>query len=67
MPTLRDIPNPRVDQYGRVETLGWVLPIDDTSFRIYTAGRVRSTGEIARQRSRLNGKLWEALTPDEHH
>jgi hypothetical protein len=27
---------------------------------------VRANGEIARQRSRLNGKLWEALTPDEH-
>jgi hypothetical protein len=48
------------------KTIGWVLPIDDAHFRIYTAGRVRDTGEIARQRSRLNGKLWEALTPDEH-
>jgi phenylpropionate dioxygenase-like ring-hydroxylating dioxygenase large terminal subunit len=66
MPTLRVIPNPRVEQYARVETVGWVLPIDDTHFRIYTAGRVRGSGEIARQRSRLNGKLWEALTPDEH-
>ena len=66
LPTLRVIPNPRVAQYARVETIGWVLPIDDTSFRIYTAGRVRSPGEIASVRSRLNGKLWEALTPDEH-
>jgi hypothetical protein len=66
IPTLRVIPNPRVDRYGRVETIGWVLPLDDTHFRIYTAGRVRDTGDIARQRSRLDGKLWEALTPDEH-
>jgi len=66
LPTLRVIPNPRVEGYGRVETIGWVLPIDDTSFRIYTAGRVRSTGDMARVRSRLNGKLWEELTEAEH-
>src|SRR5262249_10757769 len=59
LPTLRVVPNPRVAQYARVETIGWVLPIDDTSFRIYTAGRVRSPGEIAAVRSRLHGKLWE--------
>ncbi|HKW94390.1 MAG TPA: aromatic ring-hydroxylating dioxygenase subunit alpha [Methylomirabilota bacterium] len=66
LPTLRVIPNPRVAQYARVETIGWVLPIDDTSFRIYTAGRVRTPGEIAAVRSRLNGKLWEELSAEEH-
>jgi phenylpropionate dioxygenase-like ring-hydroxylating dioxygenase large terminal subunit len=66
VPTLRVIPNPRVGSYSRVETIGWVLPIDDTRFRIYTAGRVRAPGEIVAQRSRSNGKLWEELTPEEH-
>ncbi len=66
LPTLRIIPNPRVDAYQRVETIGWVLPIDDTNFRIYTAGRVRKSGEIATRRSKLNGKLWEHLTEEEH-
>src|SRR6185369_9214586 len=66
LPTLLVIPNPRIEGYGRVETIGWVLPIDDTSFRIFTAGRVRSAGDIARVRSRLNGKLWEDLTEAEH-
>ena len=66
LPTLRVIPNPRVEGYGRVETIGWVLPIDDTHFRIYTAGRVRSSGDMVRVRSRLNGKLWEELTEAEH-
>jgi phenylpropionate dioxygenase-like ring-hydroxylating dioxygenase large terminal subunit len=66
LPTLRVIPNPRVDGYGRVETIGWVLPMDDTHFRIYTAGRVRRAGDIARQRSRLNGKMWEELSEEEH-
>jgi nitrite reductase/ring-hydroxylating ferredoxin subunit len=66
LPTLRVIPNPKVGRYGRVESIGWVLPIDDTSFRIYTAARVREPGELSRMRSRLNGKLWEELTEEEH-
>jgi phenylpropionate dioxygenase-like ring-hydroxylating dioxygenase large terminal subunit len=66
LPTLRVIPSPRMGRYGRVESLGWVLPIDDHSFRIYVAGRVREAGELFRMRSRLNGKLWEELTPQEH-
>jgi hypothetical protein len=66
LPTLRVIPNPRVAQYARVESIGWVLPHDDTSFRIYTAGRVRAAGELGSVRSRLDGKLWEELTEAEH-
>ena len=66
LPTLRVIPSPRVGRYGRVESLGWVLPIDDHSFRIFVVGRVREKGDLVRMRSRLNGKLWEELTPEEH-
>ena len=66
LPTLRVIPNPRIGSYGRVESIGWVLPIDDHHFRIYVAGRVKASGDLVRMRSRLNGKLWEDLTPEEH-
>ena len=66
LPTLRVIPSPRIGRYGRVESIGWVLPIDDHSFRIYVVGRVRDVGELYRMRSRLNGKLWEELTEEEH-
>ena len=66
LPTLRVIPSPRVGRYGPVESIGWVLPIDDHSFRIYVVGRVRQEGELTRMRSRLNGKLWEELTEAEH-
>jgi phenylpropionate dioxygenase-like ring-hydroxylating dioxygenase large terminal subunit len=66
LPTLRVVPNPRVERYVRVESLGWTLPIDDTHFRIYTAGRVRAKGELGAKRSRMNGKLWAELTPEEH-
>ena len=66
LPTLRVVPNPRVAGYGRVESIGWVVPIDDTHFRIYTAGRVTERGELGRGRSRMNGKLWRELTEEEH-
>ncbi|MDW5443417.1 aromatic ring-hydroxylating dioxygenase subunit alpha [Polaromonas sp. SM01] len=66
LPTLRVIPSPRIGRYGRVESLGWILPIDDHSFRIYVVGRVREAGELAKMRSRLGGKLWEDLTEEEH-
>ena len=66
LPTLRVIPSPRIGRYGMVESLGWVLPIDDHSFRIYVVGRVKEEGELVKMRSRLNGKLWEELTEEEH-
>lgn len=66
IPTLRVIPSPRVGKYGRVESLGWILPIDDHHFRIYAVGRVSEPGELTRMRSRMNGKLWEELTDEEH-
>ncbi len=66
LPTLRVIPSPKLGRFGRVESLGWVLPIDDHSFRIYVVGRVRETGELRRMRTRMNGKLWEEMSEAEH-
>ena len=71
LPTLRIVPNPRAGATGplvpgRVESIGWTLPIDDSHFRIYVAGRVREKGQLRRMRSRQGGKLWEQLTPGEH-
>lgn len=66
VPTLRVVPNPRVAQYGMVESIGWTLPIDDTHYRIYVSGRVREKGELAKFKSRYNGKAWAELTAAEH-
>jgi len=66
LPTLRVVPNPRVAQFARVESIGWVLPIDDTSFRIYVAGRVKAKGDIGRMRSKFNGKDWRDMSEEEH-
>jgi phenylpropionate dioxygenase-like ring-hydroxylating dioxygenase large terminal subunit len=66
LPTLRVVPSPRLGQFGPVEAIGWVLPHDDTSFSILAAGRVREPGELGRQRSRYDGKMWTELTEEEH-
>ena len=66
LPTLRVVPSPRVGRYGVVESIGWVLPIDDTTFRIYVAGRVREPGELGRMRSKYRGKTWHELNEQEH-
>lgn len=66
MPTLRVVPSPRLARNGTVESIGWVLPIDDTHFRIYVAGRVEQSGDIGRMRSKMNGKFWWELTEAEH-
>jgi hypothetical protein len=66
VPTLRVIPNPRIGKYGRLNSLAWILPIDDHSFRIYVVGRVDNPGDLTKMRSRQGGKLWEELTEAEH-
>lgn len=65
LPTVRAVADPRQLE-GRCSLLGWVLPIDDTSFRIYSAGRVRAAGALKAIRSRFQGKLWQDLTEEEH-
>ena len=66
LPTLRVIASPRLHQYGRVESLGFILPIDDHSFRIFVAGRVKEAGEMSKMRLRMNGKLWSEMSEAEH-
>jgi phenylpropionate dioxygenase-like ring-hydroxylating dioxygenase large terminal subunit len=66
LPTLRVVPNPRVARFARVESIGWVLPIDDTSFRVYVAGRSRKPGDLGRMRSKFDGKFWWDMTEEEH-
>ena len=66
LPTVRAVANPRAQKDGTCSLIGWVLPLDDTSFRIYSAGRVTTAGALQSIRSRFNGKLWSELTEAEH-
>jgi phenylpropionate dioxygenase-like ring-hydroxylating dioxygenase large terminal subunit len=52
--------------YRVTEAVLPTLPIDDTSFRIYVAGRVKQPGDIGRMRSKFNGKFWWDMTEQEH-
>ncbi len=63
VPTLRVVPSPRVERYGKVESIGWVLPIDDTTFRIYTAGRVREPGDLSEGRVRARAASYGRSSP----
>ena len=66
MPTLRVVPNPRVGKFGRVETIGWTIPIDDTHYRIYTAGRVTQKGVmLPLGKDAATMKPWADMTPAE--
>jgi hypothetical protein len=49
-----------------VESIGWVLPIDNTHYRIYVAGRVTRRGQLGELRSKFNGKYWRDMTEEEH-
>ena len=66
LPTLRVVANPQAQSDGPCSLIGWVLPIDDTHFRIYSAGRVTSQGALKQIRARFNGSLWSELTEAEH-
>lgn len=66
LPTVRVVASPRVGQYGAVESIGWVLPLDDSHFRIYVAGRVTQPSQLARMKSTFNKKSWSELTAAEH-
>lgn len=66
VPNLRIVASPRVESYGTCNMIGWVLPIDDTHYRIYSAARVLEPGSLAKLRSRMNGKAWDELGEAEH-
>jgi hypothetical protein len=67
LPTLRVVANPFVGGFGRVESIGWTLPVDDTHYRIYTAGRVREKGVFLPRGAGVatNRKRWADMTEDE--
>jgi hypothetical protein len=70
-PTVRAVANPcapRLDE--PVTALGWVMPIDDTHFRIYTAARTREQGVLfpvpdSMRRKLRNAPSWFDMTEEE--
>lgn len=66
LPTLRVVANPQAQSQGPCSLIGWVLPLDDTHFRIYSAGRVTRAGALKQIRARFDGRPWSELTDAEH-
>ncbi|MBL6951660.1 MAG: Rieske 2Fe-2S domain-containing protein [Alphaproteobacteria bacterium] len=65
LPNVRVVASPRLVP-GAAESIGWTLPLDSTTYRIYTAARVKERAAIRRQRSKPGGKVWAEMTEQEH-
>jgi phenylpropionate dioxygenase-like ring-hydroxylating dioxygenase large terminal subunit len=68
MPTLRVVPNPWAPAFNRpVESIGWTLPIDDTHYRIFTAGRASESGPhyFPPKGLRSGNRRWQDMSEEE--
>jgi nitrite reductase/ring-hydroxylating ferredoxin subunit len=61
LPTLSIIPDPTYTQTGPVTGMNFMMPIDDTHFRVYGARRL--AGEP--KRPKMARGSWEEMTPEE--
>lgn len=64
-PNLRVVASPKLSS-GQTNMIGWVVPMDDTNFRIFTVARDEDSDFLAKLRSTHEGKPWKELTELEH-
>ena len=64
LPTLRVVPSPRLAP-GPCTSIGWVIPVDDTHYKILNVFR-QPKGQPLPHRSSYGGKRWSELTEEEH-
>lgn len=66
-PNIRLVPGPKLSASGQARFIGWVVPFDDTHFRVFTLARVDRPDYLLGERSRMaDGKWWDELTDEEH-
>jgi nitrite reductase/ring-hydroxylating ferredoxin subunit len=63
-PHVRIVPDVRL-LAGPARRIGWVVPVDDTHYRLFHAARV-SGDEVPRSPRNYDGRLWSQLSEDEH-
>jgi hypothetical protein len=63
-PHVRIVPDVRMAA-GPATRIGWVVPVDDTHYRLFHAGRVPEIF-VARPARNYDGRLWSELSEDEH-
>jgi nitrite reductase/ring-hydroxylating ferredoxin subunit len=64
-PNMRVVASPKLSS-GQTNMIGWVVPMDDTSFRIFTLARDSDPEFLRKLRSTHEGKPWKDLTDLEH-
>lgn len=63
LPTVRVVPGVYLTE-GKARTIGWVLPIDDTHYRLFSASWMSSG--YKRAELMFNGKHWSEMSEAEH-
>jgi nitrite reductase/ring-hydroxylating ferredoxin subunit len=64
LPSLRVVASPLLTP-GKIDHLGWVLPVDDTHYKIFNVAKVKG-GNRESKGSTYDGKPWAQLTEEEH-
>jgi len=64
-PNLRVVASPKLAS-GQTNMIGWVVPMDDTHFKIFTVARDTDPEFLQKLRSTHEGKPWKELTDLEH-
>jgi nitrite reductase/ring-hydroxylating ferredoxin subunit len=65
LPTVGIVPEASVPDEGRADQVFWLLPIDDTHFRIYAVRPVPASSPSPGIKFKLNGKTCAERTPEE--
>jgi nitrite reductase/ring-hydroxylating ferredoxin subunit len=63
-PHVRIVPDVRL-KAGPASRIGWVLPVDDTHYRLFHAGKVPADF-VSREMRNYDGRLWSELSEEEH-
>jgi hypothetical protein len=65
LPTVGIVAEATVTDEGRADQIFWLLPIDDTRFRIYAVRAVDPSAKSHTIQYRINGKTWAERAPEE--
>jgi nitrite reductase/ring-hydroxylating ferredoxin subunit len=63
-PHVRIVPDVRLLP-GKAARIGWVVPVDDTHYRLFHAGRI-AADQVPRSPRHYDGRKWSELSEDEH-
>ena len=64
-PHLRIVPDPLL-RPGKIDHIGFTVPVDDTHYRIFNIQRAPRGFDNKERGSRYNGKRWSELSEEEH-